>query len=83
MYLENQLDLAIEVGVHEDWFWNMTPGELHARAVVHRRREMREMERTAWAVHHIMAAFVGSKNAPSVDQLLGRVQKTTIKKGSL
>lgn len=71
-YLKNQAELATEVGVIAHQFWRMTPGELAERVVVHRRREMREMERAAWMVHHIMSAFIG-KDTPSIDKLLGRV----------
>jgi hypothetical protein len=52
----------------------MTPADLEERVVVYRRKTMRQRERDAWIVHHLMAAFVGSKNAPSIDRLLGRVE---------
>ena len=74
-YLESHEDLATEVGVIASRFWAMTPGELQERVVVYRRWEVREMERAAWMVHHIMSAFLGSKQTPSIDKLLGRVEK--------
>jgi hypothetical protein len=54
-------------------FWAMTPADLAEHWDIFQRREEREWERSAWMVHHIMAAFIGSKHAPSVDKLLGRV----------
>jgi hypothetical protein len=59
--------------MREAVFWNGTPAELANRAQIHHRREEREYERAAWMVHYIMSAFVGSKHAPSMDRLLGRV----------
>jgi hypothetical protein len=47
--------------------------ELQGRMGALARRENLEWERAAWMVHHIMSGFVGSKHAPSVDRLLGRV----------
>jgi hypothetical protein len=58
----------------ESRFLAMTPADLEERVVVYRRKTMRQRERDAWIVHHLMAAFVGSKNAPSIDRLLGRVE---------
>jgi hypothetical protein len=58
----------------ESRFLTITPADLEERVVVYRRKTMRQHEREAWMVHHIMAAFVGSKNAPSIDRLLGRVE---------
>lgn len=52
----------------------MTPAELLEHVEIHQRQQTLEWERTAWMVHHIMAALVGSKHAPSVDKLLGRVK---------
>jgi hypothetical protein len=51
----------------------MTPRAFLERWDIFQRQEEREWHRAAWMVHHIMAAFVGSKNAPSVDRLLGKV----------
>jgi hypothetical protein len=69
--------MALIVGFTESQFWELQPLSLNERAQVvfrqERRREEQEWERAAWMVHHIMAAFVGGKNAPSVDRLLGRV----------
>jgi hypothetical protein len=64
----------MEVGVVESRFLAMTPNDLEERVAVYQRVTMRQRERDAWMVHHIMAAFVGSKNAPSIDRLLGRVE---------
>lgn len=68
--------MATEVGIVESVFWRRSPTQLNLveRLAVYERRQQREWERAAWMVHHIMAAFVGSKNAPSVERLLGRVR---------
>jgi hypothetical protein len=69
--------MALLVGFAESRFWEMTPFELNEAAAVwfrqEQRREQMEWERSAWMVHHIMSAFIGSKDAPSVDRLLGRI----------
>ena len=67
------MDVAQDAGVLARQFWRMTPADLVDHVVVHQRRQGQEWERAAWMVHHIMSAFVGSKKAPSVDKLLGRV----------
>jgi hypothetical protein len=72
-WIAQQQDAALTIGIGEDAFWEMTPRRFHERWDIFQRREEREWHRAAWMVHHIMAAFVGSKNAPSVDRLLGRV----------
>lgn len=50
----------------------MQPWYLNELAVVHARRCERERELAAWVTSNIMRALVG-KDAPSVDELLGRV----------
>jgi hypothetical protein len=69
--MTRQKDAAIDVGVLEYRFWQMTPAELAERVEIARRREDRERERAAWMTHYIMAAFMGDK-APSIDRLRGR-----------
>ncbi len=49
----------------------MTPAELQERVDAMQRAEKAEWERTAWMVHHILSGLVG-KDAPDVDELLGR-----------
>ena len=62
-----------EIGILESRFWAMTPADVVERHAVYVKQQQREWERAAWMVHHIMSAFVGSKNAPSIGRLLGRV----------
>lgn len=50
----------------------MTPAELAERVAAVQRADRAEWERTAWMVQRLMATWIG-KDAPSVDELLGRV----------
>ncbi len=51
----------------------MTPADLYERMDLHQRAENRRWERSAWMVHYILSAWC--KDAPSVDELLGRTTR--------
>lgn len=77
-WLDLQREAALEALILESRFWRMTTAEVMERLLVHRKRQEQEMFRAAWMTHHIMAAFVGSKKAPTISQLLGHVEKVSV-----
>lgn len=56
----------------------MTTADLMEHIAVHKKRHDHAMYRAAWMTHHIMSAFIGTKKAPTVDQLLGKTEKVTV-----
>lgn len=66
-----QLDTATDCGVMERAFWRMAPVDVAELGAVHNKRRERDRELAAWMVSSLMAAWIG-KEAPSVDELLGR-----------
>jgi hypothetical protein len=73
--LERQQELGFQAGLTTPQFWHATPAYVYDRMEIIQRQEEREMDRAAWMVHFIMAAFMGSKHAPSIDELRGRVTR--------
>lgn len=53
----------------------MTPDALYDCAEILQKHEDRERDRAAWMVHYILCGLVGSKQAPSIDELRGRAEK--------
>jgi hypothetical protein len=72
LWLEEQQELATDVGVLARDFWRMTPRAFAELVTIHRRREEREWERIAQLASWVMASWAGN-SAPSRDELLGRV----------
>lgn len=61
------------LGITEREFWRLQPIDINERAAVFFRQQDTQKELAAWVVHHVMSALVGSKHAPTVDRLMGRV----------
>jgi hypothetical protein len=65
--------LAVHIGVDEDRFWSLTPGQLGERHRAFAKREEALFERETWQTAWIMRALLG-RDAPSLDQMLGKTK---------
>jgi hypothetical protein len=65
--------MAVRIGIDEDRFWSLTPGQLAERISAHGWREEQGLEASTWQTSLMLRAWLG-KDAPTLNQLLGKVK---------